>query len=913
MFSLSRVTSSLPDITYLLVEYTFKGKVPVFWNLINSNYEPSEVFSATSGLHAQFILSQCAQGKGGSIAISSNNGKDFFKNLQPEKTGVVLEVSCNIREAEDFLKNVKIDEIVSRVSRIFTSPEKSFLPELNLVIGQATRVKGRSDSLVTISREFSSPLVEELVKNTEHLIIYQAQNWTLLKQGESRQPAMLIFNQGKNAIIVQGGGKGSFRALILEKSRYKIKTLNLAVGRYASLSFEDFFPCNLSSFYSESVTMVRYGLNHSSVAESGFAGSLRKLFYRTLLSPMSRKISFIEQIQALDSSLLVEEIQPRLEIPLEMKNTLVDKSINDYFTSRQQDKKLIVGVSLDMDSCIFNSKYSATEATFDDLLNFNTNIFDQLLYIKQSVMRKDDVLVGYLGGANRQSFKADFDSTVRARHLPSSFPTMISICKEIGASFDDILIADIMGDLKSGTSFQMATAANAAELNHAECSYDESRVSTLYAQMHKLATENPDTQILFRYICRPSFADKLKNYFADGVMIPSNVTLAIDAYRGDASELKPLIQGQGIIDKDYRRTIKKMMELGQKLKDDAKNPDFIMGGNSQIISVDEVSREAFLPKSRALLGTEEFAYKQEGKKQVVAVSLDADGCIFNPAFRESDQTMEKLFEHNQLLLDKIQHLKVDKVECVGYIGSNRQSLMTDCMNQRVNRKLSCFVAIPRIYQKLSIKFDNVLIADIEAHKEPGCSFDAAIDLITDNGQDLDGKNSWFLAMEKLPAIQAHANWSFDNTKVSILYAQMHKLATENPDAEILFNFFDDKEEILDALTAYFSDGVMMPSNVKLALYSYDGDKLELKSPLIQGQGIVDMSYQDTIRKMMKLAVEQAENIKKGVYVHEVLRDQFVKERKSFVKPVSASSNPLSMFHHKKEAEVVSSDPNCVLS
>ncbi len=38
----------------------------------------------------------------------------------------------------------------------------------------------------------------------------------------------------------------------------------------------------------------------------------------------------------------------------------------------------------------------------------------------------------------------------------------------------------------------------------------------------------------------------------------------------------------------------------------------------------------------------------------------------------------------------------------------------------------------------------------------------------------------------------HSDWLFDETKATIIYAQMHKIANENPNEEIVFDFYDDR-------------------------------------------------------------------------------------------------------------------------
>jgi hypothetical protein len=90
----------------------------------------------------------------------------------------------------------------------------------------------------------------------------------------------------------------------------------------------------------------------------------------------------------------------------------------------------------------------------------------------------------------------------------------------------------------------------------------------------------------------------------------------------------------------------------------------------------------------------------------------------------------------------------------------------------------------------------------------------------------------------------------DNSKIGLLYAQMHKVASENPTATILFDFYDDKESILKNLLEFYQEHLhLIPTNVALSIYQYDGKQLGRVAPVLQGQGEIDRNYKETIKSI----------------------------------------------------------------
>src|SRR5690606_35608535 len=127
------------------------------------------------------------------------------------------------------------------------------------------------------------------------------------------------------------------------------------------------------------------------------------------------------------------------------------------------------------------------------------------------------------------------------------------------------------------------------------------------------------------------------------------------------------------------------------------------------------------------------------------------------------------------------------------VGSNRQSKKIDEMNAikfipnlGLRHIGSCFPAIQKMSQYLESELDPFLMADVYGNLAFGTSFNRALKSLND------------------PSLkQEHAEWLFDESKVSVIYAQMQKKANEYPDEEIIFDFYDDRMDIINGLVDYF--------------------------------------------------------------------------------------------------------------
>ena len=219
-----------------------------------------------------------------------------------------------------------------------------------------------------------------------------------------------------------------------------------------------------------------------------------------------------------------------------------------------------------------------------------------------------------------------------------------------------------------------------------------------------------------------------------------------------------------------------------------------------------------------------------------ALSFDADNCLFhagyNPTWKEiKSGQCQQVIDKNKPLLDALKAQKSDFKETIVLVGSLRQSVEIDQYNANEHTTESIFTAIQTVAQYLGATLDKFLLTDVEANVAPGTSFDHAIN---------------HPSKKQNTCID-------DQAKVALLYAQIHKLANQHPNENILFDFYDDRgldswgngDDILEHLHAYFKQyPELLPSNVTLRLNHYEGEQATPYTD-IKGTGFTDTNYQKT--------------------------------------------------------------------
>ncbi|MBL7481111.1 hypothetical protein [Legionella bononiensis] len=240
-------------------------------------------------------------------------------------------------------------------------------------------------------------------------------------------------------------------------------------------------------------------------------------------------------------------------------------------------------------------------------------------------------------------------------------------------------------------------------------------------------------------------------------------------------------------------------------------------------------------------------------------SFDFDGCLANLLYLSSKK--KDIIRANQVLLAQIKSSPNPKIILV---GSNRQGLMDDFTNAADNERGSCFPAIKLISQELNsheapTTLDELLLSDIYNDMPDGASFKEAMKYINKNNKDY--------KVGKIKKPEQFPNWIHDESKLTVIYAQMHKMAKEHPYDDLQFNFIDDREDILNHLHDYFLKyPELIPHNVTLNLKRYMGpiDKFENPiDPLVTEYAPIkgtrpeaDHDYRQTVKMMAAVTIEQ---------------------------------------------------------
>lgn len=254
---------------------------------------------------------------------------------------------------------------------------------------------------------------------------------------------------------------------------------------------------------------------------------------------------------------------------------------------------------------------------------------------------------------------------------------------------------------------------------------------------------------------------------------------------------------------------------------------------------------------------------------IVVHSIDFDGCLYHASCQWGDNIVEK----NKDFLDVISK-RANGAKQIVFLGSNRQSIHTELLNSlyqlhgiqsRLDKNYS-FQDIQLVSAALGATFDPFLLADVyskdpEGHDlESGAAHKMADEFQRQAGWKYhtrwneDGTACWEETIEG-DAYSTHPAWVFDDTKLTILYAQMQKVAFENPNEAIQFEFYDDRNDggnaLLEPLHAFFCENPqLIPHNVTLQLNHFYGDVNSLNPyPPIIGIGAINPDYRATVKEM----------------------------------------------------------------
>ena len=216
--------------------------------------------------------------------------------------------------------------------------------------------------------------------------------------------------------------------------------------------------------------------------------------------------------------------------------------------------------------------------------------------------------------------------------------------------------------------------------------------------------------------------------------------------------------------------------------------------------------------------------------------VDYDGCVGNnPCEKKSAAYLMQinftLLQHMSTYLRTKTNGLPDNNRCIS-IGTARQSKFHDDYAADYNQSTCAFPIYPVIRAVLDdVVFDDFLLADVNQGLDDGASYQYAMD------PNYSGP---------------HAEWSEDRSKISILYAKIHRAASFNPNGPVFVAFYDDNTDILAALKHFFSvHAYLIPENVVLDLYQFKYGALSVK-PIASLSGNheslgIDKNYRKTVQ------------------------------------------------------------------
>lgn len=225
--------------------------------------------------------------------------------------------------------------------------------------------------------------------------------------------------------------------------------------------------------------------------------------------------------------------------------------------------------------------------------------------------------------------------------------------------------------------------------------------------------------------------------------------------------------------------------------------------------------------------------------------------------RLGDSQFNTLTHYNSSLIEHLQ--KKTKAVKNAYLlnGSQRQDCETEIKRSTVSQwPVYSFYALAKFAGEIGARFDPFLIGDIKRKKAKKHSHLEAGACYKDFMQFFQGER------ETLPTYKCVGpNGLTDSSKISLIYAQVHKLANDHPGKKIEFDFFGDDNDIHSSINEFFkANSWLLPKNVQLNLHIYC-DKNRRTNPQrktwspfdkpIQGTGFIDAAFDETVLEMLQ--------------------------------------------------------------
>lgn len=266
-------------------------------------------------------------------------------------------------------------------------------------------------------------------------------------------------------------------------------------------------------------------------------------------------------------------------------------------------------------------------------------------------------------------------------------------------------------------------------------------------------------------------------------------------------------------------------------------------------------------------------------------SLDYDGCLSNQKFFDIKNHPKAITKANKQFLDETVLPSAQGAEEVIILcGSNRQDAYTDINNANKNQNRSALTEIQKVVDYLQQKLaairvvnNLVLLADIASGKAPGTTAHEIVNKYLDAQGDPNEAGKQYLKdmyesvnamagsaaelgtfenLQHFNSTNATTKIAADESKILLLYTQMHLIASQNPDDELAFHFADGWDGIANDVQNYFAENRnLIPNNMTLYVHHYASCKninTVVGTPL-QGTGEINRHYQQTYNAVVEAA------------------------------------------------------------
>jgi hypothetical protein len=263
------------------------------------------------------------------------------------------------------------------------------------------------------------------------------------------------------------------------------------------------------------------------------------------------------------------------------------------------------------------------------------------------------------------------------------------------------------------------------------------------------------------------------------------------------------------------------------------------------------------------------------KNRILVVSVDYDGCFSGPRFNQARQSIQHLKESNPLayteayrriIADIHKSLVADIIKkshgCTSIqimIGSNRQTLEIDARNNNNNNNGSCFEGMTMLTECLQSLVGVPVTSDLRV-----CG-DALME--KPNGHHADVYFNRAEMGEVTPESAARVETLrtlIRDHKYCLSFLQATNVCLENPDSEIVYQFYDDLAGILEESQQQFQQGQVaqyLPSNLSSVIFSRYQDSIVLtevanlveKIRKLAGQNIHADASSDEVALVLQIA------------------------------------------------------------